>query len=58
MLISTNQRVITVGKMMVRTLVIVVGWPAAAWIRPTVMPATAATDPAGQGAGRAPGVLA
>ena len=34
MFTSTNHRVITVGKMMVRTLVTVVGSPAAAWIRP------------------------
>ena len=34
MFISTNHRVITVGKMMARTLVTFVGWPAAAWIRP------------------------
>jgi hypothetical protein len=40
MFISTNHRVITVGKMMVRTLVTFVGWPAAAWIRP------ARTEPA------------
>jgi hypothetical protein len=36
---STSHRVITVGKMMVRTLLSMMGSPTAAWSRP------AATDP-------------
>jgi hypothetical protein len=52
MFISTNHRVITVEKMVVRTLVIVVGWPAAAWIRPARIdpaPARATIHPSQRG---------
>jgi hypothetical protein len=58
MFISTNHRVITVGKMVVRTLVIVVGWgdrgglAAAAWIRPARIdpaPARATIHPSQRG---------
>jgi hypothetical protein len=58
MFISTNHRVITVGKMMARTLVTFVGWPAAAWIRPArTEPAPGEEDVEEGGQGEVDGLL-
>ena len=49
---STSHRVITVGKMMVRTLLSVVGSPTTAWSRPAAadpIPATTTTQPSQRG---------